>query len=1291
MDLTCPNNQDLILGTHQLKNPVSLPCCSHIIWCRTCAGKALLQNGKMCLAGCGRAGISLSELKPSLEVRDLLQAVNLSNQELQNVVIVEEEASIASTDEETLAEGEKSGPKVPNIRGPSSYQSTSAQIYDGVERGERQQQAYGHSNKARVVVRERQDSGMSCSSGDSSLPENEGRRCEKQNSSMASRSPEFKQDGDGFRRVRLLTEENAAPLREGGCQEQRPSGKERLGFHSGQDYQGQNVPRGERVNNGDLITDTNRERQAKCLLPEYNSWESGRRVQKNNNPGFKSLRFEGKRREASATSSNNTSERETGRHERSRSRDRYKERKQGRDRSREKTSRGSEDRGRSREKGKIRSREKIRSRSRDGREKNRSRSRNKPALSVDCREDVRRSRGREGRISRSREGKSQSRPKSHTERNYRPVQRSSRDKSRSREEARSRSKDLGRSRSSERVRSKSGQTAGSQQDLKNFSRISSNCEDKGDGDDKRKETSGEANSKKGVQWKWKGEVGAGREAKAPEVVKSSEETKSQMGEQSAVKMELVERGGKRLKQDPDETPVEKCTLTKTQVKRELKAPELIDLGEDDDNNSENPCDMDNNFLKKQLTEYIEEEKHKDESLQDSPDSPDFSFSSIYTSYDVGVVPTAQFLEENTILGGEQVWTKPDDNLRRLSISSDSRPQEDEIVTDLDENGPESLREQAAVSLKLVSIESMKPEEVVVVQGGCICDKFEYRPPSSSWGTKKVICDEHRSHQTKIVGMVSKSANSHTFLAELSDEDGVLAGRSVKFCPNTLPGIFVQLRKVYHKKYILLAVDCPWDTAEEVLTHGQIVGLCQAWVGPDVDDLAPILDISLTCENMESDADGVLSLGCSTPLKPGRSVPFVVFEHSSRLKILAENRLCTVNKNGNCSLTCRDHPELGSQSIESLKGSEIGRITNVLDNEFMEAIIKKVLLKNMGYVKKGPSKKLSMKTNVPIQRKTTLKSPARMKFGVKTAIKVKQAGSTSSSNIFGNDDDSDGETCSNSSYASSSQASSKSVNSLGVGGNSNRNRGPRDPAKLVKDVKKNCALHSVQECAQCPTLNTGKAIPTIMNTHPVSAIPSDSILSTSVSANQAPLLPDLSKPPPTAELNRPAPIPDLRKPPTPTFFSIKTPLPVAAHNSGAAISNLTPEQSQLRANSQHAGSQPLPCNLCQLNRNSDIVFCPSCPRYTVILDQDLSLPPDTPVVGEVKVDGLTDGPFVKIFSLGGTIHIPNSLNLAFSHNPDATPKRIDDTVTMNFLNTGLNNFLLKKGTPVTRAQLLRLGN
>merc|ERR1719209_2909498 len=363
--------------------------------------------------------------------------------------------------------------------------------------------------------------------------------------------------------------------------------------------------------------------------------------------------------------------------------------------------------------------------------------------------------------------------------------------------------------------------------------------------------------------------------------------------------------------------------------------------------------------------------------------------------------------------------------------------------------------------------------------------------------------------------------------------------------------------------------------------------------------------------MESDENGVLSLGCSTPLKPGRSMPFVVFEHSSRLKISAEGRLCSVNKNGNCSLTCRDHPELGSQSIESLKGSEIGTITNVLDNEFMEAIIKKILLRNMETVKKDPSRKPSLKTNVSIQRKTTSKSPARMKFGVKTAIKVKQACSTSSSNIFGNDEETDDETCSNSSNTSSSQASSKSVNSLGVG--ANRNRRPSDPGKLLKGAKKNCALHSVQQCAQCPILKTGKAIPTIMNTAPVSAIPINPILSKRMSSNQCPFLPDLSKPPPSAELNRPPPIHDLSKPPptldigilpnsstkTPIFFSIKTPPPVAAHNSGE-----TQEQSLLRASSQPAGSQPQPCNLCQLNPKCDLMCCPSCPLFTVLVDQDL---------------------------------------------------------------------------------------
>ena len=44
-----------------------------------------------------------------------MRAVNLPNTDLTNVVIVEEEASIASTDEETIAE--KEGPRVFDPRG----------------------------------------------------------------------------------------------------------------------------------------------------------------------------------------------------------------------------------------------------------------------------------------------------------------------------------------------------------------------------------------------------------------------------------------------------------------------------------------------------------------------------------------------------------------------------------------------------------------------------------------------------------------------------------------------------------------------------------------------------------------------------------------------------------------------------------------------------------------------------------------------------------------------------------------------------------------------------------------------------------------------------------------------------------------------------------------------------------------------------------------------------------------------------------------------------------------------
>ena len=1278
--------------------------------------QALLRNGKRCLADCGRTGISLSELKPSLEARNLLRAVNLPNTDLTNVVIVEEEASIASTDEETIAE--KEGPRVFN---PSSspYQTTSVQNYAEVKPDKRQGLASYRSNTDRIEDREGEDP-----SRDSTLSLDRG-RYENQEARMNSRGPEYSQDGDGFRRVRLVTEGDLDLLGEKlkGHQEQGSSSSpDRLGFLCGEDHQSPSVSKGGSVNNS-FGRESKRRRQEESLLPAYTSWERGTRAQKNNNP--ESWRFEDKRRKPSATSTSNTGERERGRFGRSRSRERskeVKEKKQRRDSSREKSSRESRDK----------------SRSRDRKEEVRSRNRKKPALKLRSQEEGRRS--RENERSRSREVKSRSRedvrsknrpklPIQEDERRSREIKRS-----RSREEARSRSKDLRRSKSRERVGNKSGQTVRTRDKnlvLDNFSPISSNPEEKGDGGEKGKEENmtREAKSKKGVQWKCKGEVGAGREAHAGFVQQIVEEDKSQISKQCAVKTELVPREIKRPKQVVDEIPKGMCALAKGQVKREVKAlsPELIVLGDEDIH-----CDYDNNPLIKQFSEYVEEEPRKEESPQDSLDKsleksmekfaeeslPEFSSSS---------VTTAHFLEnpDDIILGGEQVWTRPDNNLR-LSISSDSRPQEDENATDHEEDSLKSLSVQDAPSLKLVNIESMKPEkeiegneevdDIVVPLGGCICDQFKYRPPSSSWEIEDVVCFDHQCHPTKIVGVVSKSANSHTFLAELTDQDGVLAGRSVKFCPRpppeTLAGTFVQLRKVFHKKYILLAVDCPWDKAEEVLTSGTNVGICQTWLGENVEDLTPTTDIPLTCESMESDADGVLSLTCSTPLHFGRSMPFVIVVASSRLKISDENRLCSVSKNGMVSLTCRDQPELGSQSIESLKATEIGTITNIIDNKFMEIIIRKVLLKNMEVVKKGPSKKLSLKTDVPSQRKKTskviAKSPARMKFGVKTAIKVKPA-STSSSSVFGDNAESDDETCSNSSNASSSQASSKSVNSLGMRLGAKRLRRTSSPGKLqvqnVKSAKIDCA--------------TGKSIPTVLNTQPVPAIPIGPILSTSVAA---PLLPDLSKPPPTSELNTPPPMPDLNKPPPsfnlsrpppssykmPTFLGMKAPPPGCFTHPlpGPSPVQTTLEQHQqvmnesalvLEASSnQHEGSlpkcsKPLPCIRCQLNPNSDIVRCPSCPQYTVILDQDLALPTDTPVVGEVKVEGLKDGPYVKIFSLGGTIHIPDSLNLAFSHNPDATPKRVDDTVTMNFLNTGLKDILLEKGTPVTRAQLLTLGS
>ena len=70
-DLTCPNPNKT---THLLKNPVTLPCCPEIIWCRTCAGLAILQNGNRCYAGCEKS-VQTRDLKRCQQTIALLHAL----------------------------------------------------------------------------------------------------------------------------------------------------------------------------------------------------------------------------------------------------------------------------------------------------------------------------------------------------------------------------------------------------------------------------------------------------------------------------------------------------------------------------------------------------------------------------------------------------------------------------------------------------------------------------------------------------------------------------------------------------------------------------------------------------------------------------------------------------------------------------------------------------------------------------------------------------------------------------------------------------------------------------------------------------------------------------------------------------------------------------------------------------------------------------------------------------------------------------------------------------------------
>ena len=1132
----------------------------------------------MCFAGCGRPGISLSELRPAIETRNLLRSASRTN-----IVIVEEDASI--TDEESTPSG------LPTLSlSPISSKEVDTTV-------------------------------------------------------------DSRQEEDSFRQVRLVGEDETSPR---ACEPQKV------------ESEGHSVRKVSRIEGeldvntrllGEDLKHSNKERES--LLPAYTSWDKRSHLEKVTNQKKSSDTHKADSTDRGRSKRVNDGEKRRdrcqGRSTRSRSREasNYKSREEKREENRRKPdllrcNGGNGD---------------VRRRSNDS-EKGRYLGREQSNKTKDCSE---KERHRAKKRSKSKER----------------YEIKSRERSRSNCGERKKSQNRGRTRRAIQEHGSSGskELRGAMiNERKNFGAghselsLASNClspiasnrevksDDNGGGDEVRGIPE-PAVTKIGIQWKCKGEVDLERK-----VLEGFED-------QCASNTELAKKESRLPKQEEDDQTIDKCVLLKQQIKTEVKnqSPEVIVIDDDDEHCDNNIV----NVLKTQSSEYVEKGTPEDSleiSIKKSGNDNLSNFS-----------PTAE-------LG----FPRPDEN-RRLSISSDPRPQEDENVSDPAEDCFEPRRKKHTSGLKVVDVTSMMPEEqifgddvVIQVTGGCICDKFEYRPPSSSWNIFEVICNLHRSFGTKIVGVVTKSTTSHTFLAEVADEDGVVAGRSVKFCPkpppDSLPGTFVQLRKVHHKKYILLTVDCPWPKAQEAFSFGTYVGLCQVWLGPNVEDLAPSTNISLTCENMESDADGVLSLGCSTSLKPGRPVPFLVVEVEDRLRFQNENRLCSVNKNGMVNLTFRDRPELGSESVMNIKGREIGFISNIIDSAHMEAVIRKVLLSNMNVAKSTPQVPLTSHKKLKTQKSSTrgIGSPKKMKFGVKTTIRVKPA-SVKPSSIFGdNAETDDDEMCSNSSNASSSQASSKMSNPLTAAAMNKPKSTVNHLVSLAAttqkrpiDASKARNVNRANTAGVSP--KNGIAIPTILNTPPVSAIPISPLL-----------LPDLSRPPPSLERSRP----DLNMPPpcvTPSqpHQIIKTPHP--------RIPCPPPQEPSPfpRAQTSAQPSNPSfivsPCTLCLLNPQFDVKRCPSCPQYTVSLDQDLQLPPDTHVMGKVCVQELNDGQFVKIFSLGGTIHIPDSLNLAFSNNPDATPKRTDGSVTLNFLNTGERDIFLKRGTPVTMAQVLMMSS
>merc|ERR1712223_1540730 len=166
----------------------------------------------------------------------------------------------------------------------------------------------------------------------------------------------------------------------------------------------------------------------------------------------------------------------------------------------------------------------------------------------------------------------------------------------------------------------------------------------------------------------------------------------------------------------------------------------------------------------------------------------------------------------------------------------------------------------------------------------------------------------------------------------------------------------------------------------------------------------------------------------------------------------------------------------------------------MDSAHMEAVIRKVLLSNMNVAKSTPQVPLTSRKKLKTQKSSTrgIGSPKKMKFGVKTAIRVRPA-SVKPLSIFGDDAETDDdEMCSNPSNASS-QASSKMSNPLSAAAKNKPKSTVNHLVPLAATTKKRpIDASKAQNVNRANTAGVGPkngtAIPTIMNTPPVSAIP-----------------------------------------------------------------------------------------------------------------------------------------------------------------------------------------------------------